>query len=146
MDNGKEAAGAGAAAAGLRGVVAASSSIGDVDGEKGVLIYQGIDIHDLARSSTFEEVIYLLWHGRLPTRPELDELRSAISKSFTPAPEVIDELRRFPSDADPMDILRTAVSLLDFYDKDAHDTSREASLRTATRLVASTPTSSASVC
>ena len=53
---------------GLRGVVAAQSSIGDVNGEQGILIYQGYDIHDLAEHSTFEEVIYLLWHGGLPTQ------------------------------------------------------------------------------
>ena len=78
MEKGKEAAAASAsAAAGLRGVVAATSSIGDVNGETGVLIYEGYDIHDLARSSTFEEVVYLLWHGQLPKREELDELREA---------------------------------------------------------------------
>ena len=55
-----------AATAGLRGVVAAQSAIGDVDGENGVLIYQGYNIHDLAEHSNFEEVVFLLWNGRLP--------------------------------------------------------------------------------
>ncbi len=71
-----------AVATGLRGVVAASSSIGDVNGEKGELIYQGLDIHDLATKSTFEEVVFLLWNGRLPKRAELDELKKNLAASY----------------------------------------------------------------
>src|SRR5256714_9503506 len=84
MDNVKEAATAPASAppAGLRGVVAASTSIGDVNGEKGELIYQGINIHDLATKSTFEEVVFLLWNGRLPKRDELDELKQNLTASY----------------------------------------------------------------
>jgi citrate synthase len=141
MEKGKEAAAASAsAAAGLRGVVAATSSIGDVNGETGVLIYEGYDIHDLARSSTFEEVVYLLWHGQLPKREELDELRRTLSECYELPSAILDLMRGFPRDAEPMDVLRTAVSALDFYDKGAHDTSREASVRTAARLVAQIPT------
>ncbi len=141
MEKGKEAVAASAsAAAGLRGVVAATSSIGDVDGEKGVLIYEGYDIHDLARSSTFEEVVYLLWHGRLPKRVELDELRRTLRECYELPSAVLDLMRSFPREAEPMDVLRTAVSALDFYDKGAHDTSREVSVRTAARLVAQIPT------
>ena len=144
MEKAKETASATAATApaggaGLRGVVAASSSIGDVDGERGVLIYQGINIHDLARNSTFEEVVYLLWHGRLPQRAELDELRRNIADCQELPEEIIALVRQFPRDADPMDTLRTAISALDFYDKSARDTSREASLKTATRLTAQLP-------
>src|SRR2546421_8165355 len=79
-----------ASAAGLRGVVAASSSIGDVNGERGELIYQGYDIHDLAEHSTFEEVVSLLWHGRLPKQHELDELKQAIGASYEVPPQVFD--------------------------------------------------------
>jgi citrate synthase len=141
MDKAKESATASASGgAGLRGVVAATSSIGDVDGQNGVLIYQGLDIHDLARHSTFEEVIYLLWHGRLPRRAELDELRRAIGEHQELLAEIVDLIRTFPSDAEPMDLLRTAVSALDFYDEEGHATTREASLRTATRLTAQLPT------
>lgn len=141
MDKAKDTAAAATAsgAAGLRGVVAASSSIGDVDGEKGELIYQGLNIHDLADNSTFEEVIFLLWHGRLPKRAELDELKSALGQCYELPPAVLALMREFPRDAEPMDVLRTAVSALDFYDKSASDTSREASLRTATRLTAQIP-------
>src|SRR5215210_3055174 len=105
-----------AAAAGLRGVVAAQSAIGDVNGIEGKLIYQGYDIHDLAEHSTFEEVVYLLWNGKLPTQTELDELTERLRRNYEPPAEVIEMMKRFPRTADPMDVLRTAVSSLDFYD------------------------------
>jgi citrate synthase len=142
MDNVKEAAAAPASApaAGLRGVVAASTSIGDVNGEKGELIYQGINIHDLAKNSTFEEVIFLLWNGRLPKRAELDELKRNIAANYQLTPEILALMRQFPRDAEPMDALRTAVSALAFYDKNAKDISRENAVRTATRLVGQFPT------
>jgi citrate synthase len=140
MDKAKEAsATASAGAAGLRGVVAASSSIGDVNGEKGELIYQGINIHDLANNSTFEEVVFLLWNGRLPSRAELDELKINIAANYELHPAVLDFMGRFPKGAEPMDTLRTVVSALAFYDKNARDTSREASIKTATRLTAQFP-------
>lgn len=140
MNKAKDAGAATASAAGLRGVVAASSSIGDVNGDKGELIYQGLDIHDLAANSTFEEVIFLLWHGRLPKRGELDELRLALGQCYELPQEILALMRQFPRDAEPMDVLRTAISALDFFDKSATDTSREASLKTATRLTAQLPT------
>src|SRR2546430_17217567 len=80
MDKAKQSS-ASAVATGLRGVIAAASSIGDVNGEKGELIYQGINIHDLATKSTFEEVVFLLWNGRLPKRAELDELKQNLAAS-----------------------------------------------------------------
>lgn len=140
MDKAKEGGATASAAAGLRGVVAASSSIGDVNGEKGELIYQGLNIHDLAKNSTFEEVIFLLWNGRLPKRAELDEFKRNIAANQELSPEILQLMRQFPRDAEPMDTLRTAVSALAFYDKNAKDTSREASVRTATRLTAQFPT------
>jgi citrate synthase len=142
MNKAKDAATATASSggAGLRGVVAASSSIGDVNGEKGELIYEGINIHDLARHAVFEEVIFLLWHGRLPKRAELEELKRSLGQCYELPQEALDLMRQFPRDAEPMDILRTTVSALDFYDKSAHDTTREASLQTATRLTAQIPT------
>lgn len=126
-----------AATAGLRGVVAAQSSIGDVNGEEGILIYQGYDIHDLAEHSTFEEVIYLLWNGRLPKRNELDELNSQIRANYAIPTEIIDLMKTFPKDADPMDVLRTSVSALGFYDKEtAHKTDRENAVKAAIKLTA----------
>lgn len=127
-------------AAGLRGVSAASSSISDVNGEKGQLIYQGYDIHDLAAHSTFEEIIFLLWNKRLPKREELEELQRALAQACEIPPEIIDLMKRFPREADPIDVLRTTVSALEFYDPSARDLSREASIKTATRLTAQFPT------
>lgn len=140
MDNTeKKAAATAKSPAGLEGVVAAESSIGDVDGINGVLIYQGYDIHDLAEHSTFEETVYLLWHGRLPAREELDELRRELSASRKLPGEIVSLLRSFPRGAEPMDALRTAVSALAFYDEGARDLSREGALRTATKLTAQLP-------
>ena len=144
MNNAKEAAatppGAGASAgAGLRGVVAASSAIGDVNGERGELIYQGYDIHELAAHSTFEEVVFLLWHGRLPVQDELDELKRAIGASYEVPADIFALMRRLPRAAEPMDTLRTAISALAFYDETARDISRAGALRTAARLTAQFP-------
>ncbi len=126
--------------AGLEGIVAASSRIGDVDGVNGILIYQGFNIHDLAEHSTFEEVVYLLWHERLPKRDELDEQKRQFAANQNPPANVIEMMRHLPlQDAAPMDVLRTAVSALALYDKDCCDTTREGALRTATRLTAQLP-------
>ena len=125
-----------AAAAGLRGVVAAQSSIGDVNGEQGILIYQGYDIHDLAENSTFEEVVFLLWNGRLPKKDELEEFQNRIRKNYAAPTEVIALMKQFPKDSEPMDVLRTSVSMLDFYDSQGHGTDRDHAVRAAIRLTA----------
>jgi len=127
------------AGAGLEGVVAAESAIGDVDGTNGVLIYQGLNIHDLAEHSTFEETVFLLWHGRLPRRSELDALRAELTANQKLPAEVLALMRSFPREAEPMDALRTAVSALAFYDTGSRDLSREGALRTATKLTAQLP-------
>jgi citrate synthase len=132
MSNGKESTGT--AAAGLRGVVAAQSSIGDVNGEQGILIYQGYNIHDLAEHSTFEEVVFLLWNGRLPKADELAELKERLRRNYEVPPEIIAAMKTFPKDAEPMDVLRTAVSSLDFYDKNGHGTDREHAVKAAVRI------------
>jgi citrate synthase len=123
-----------AATAGLRGVVAAQSAIGDVNGEEGKLIYQGYDIHDLAEHSTFEEVVFLLWNGRLPKQDELDELTEKIRANYKVPGEIIAGMKYMPKDADPMDVLRTCVSALDFYDKDGHHTDRESAMHSAVKI------------
>ena len=144
MNKVKESAAGSAVATGLRGVVAASSSIGDVNGEKGELIYQGINIHDLATKSTFEEVVFLLWNGRLPKRAELDKLKKSLSASYQLPWQILELIKgmsaRVPASADPMDRLRTIVSALAMFDEEAKDLSREASIRVATRLTAQFPT------
>ncbi|MEO8435338.1 MAG: citrate synthase [Pyrinomonadaceae bacterium] len=139
MDNGKPA-GAAVVSEGLRGVVAASSAIGDVNGEKGELIYQGLSIHDLADKSTYEEVVFLIWNGRLPTQAELDQLKKDIAASYQLPAELMALMRNFPSTAEPMDALRTAVSALGFFDPESSDLSRDNSIKVATRLTARFPT------
>ena len=144
MNKAKESAAGSAVSTGLRGVVAASSSIGDVNGEKGELIYQGINIHDLATKSTFEEVVFLLWNGRLPKRAELNELRKNLSASYQLPWQAIELIKgmcaRVPAKFEPMDALRTVVSALAMFDDESRDLSREATVRVATRLTARFPT------
>ena len=125
---------------GLEDVVAATSAVCDVNGKEGRLFYYGLDIHDLAAHSSFEETVFLLWHGHLPTRRELEETRTELAKSRTLPPDVLRMMAELPRTAVPMEVLRTAVSLLSMYDPDDADSSREANVRKATRLVAQTPT------
>ncbi|HEY6274471.1 MAG TPA: citrate synthase [Terriglobales bacterium] len=119
---------------GLEGVVAANSSICYIDGDAGVLAYRGIDIHQLADHSTFEETCYLLWFGRLPKRAELDDLKRKLSDERKLDPAIYDMMRKVPKTATPMEVLRTAVSALSFYDKDAEAMDHEANVRKAIRL------------
>jgi citrate synthase len=97
---------------GLEDVVALESSLCFIDGRGGRLIYRGYDILDLAAQSTFEEVAYLLWYGRLPTRPQLDELRHRLATLRALPPGLVQILDELPRDSSPMDVLRTAVSAL----------------------------------
>ncbi len=121
---------------GLQGVVIAQSSICSIDGERGKLMYRGYDIHDLAAHSTFEEVVYLLWHGRLPTRGELEELQKDLAENRLVAPEILEILKKLPPPQHPMETLRTLVSALSLYDPEAEDMSEEANRRKAMRLTA----------
>ena len=125
---------------GLEGVVALESAICDIDGQKGELIYAGYDIRDLARNCTFEEVAFLLWHNRLPNQNELDDLLRALASERTIPPMVHEIIAMTPEDADPMHVLRTAVSALALFDGEAEDMSAEANLRKSIRLTARIPT------
>jgi citrate synthase len=120
--------------AGLQDVVIATSQICSIDGQRGKLTYWGYDIHDLAAHSTFEEVVYLLWHGRLPKRAELDDLHQQLAEHRLLAPEIIDLIKRLPPPQHPMEMLRTAVSALSLYDPEAEEMSPEANARKALRL------------
>ena len=134
--------------AGLEDVVAASSAICYLDGDRGVLAYYGYDIHDLARGATFEEVCYLLWHGRLPNRAELGDLQSQLAAARPLSEQVLRFLKQLPasdpstgsgspratSRGDGMDTLRTMTSVLGHYDPDAADDSPQANYRKAVRL------------
>ena len=121
--------------AGLEDTVATSSAICYLDGDRGVLAYCGYDIHDLARHATFEEVCYLLWHRRLPTRAELGDLQSQLSAGRALPEGVLRLLRSLPP-GNGMDILRTLTSALGHYDPDAADQSPAANYRKAVRLTA----------
>src|SRR6187200_2224217 len=121
--------------AGLEDVVAASSAICYLDGERGVLSYYGYDIHDLAQGATFEEVCYLLWHGRLPNRAELGDLQSQLATARPLSESVLRFLKQLPS-GDGMDALRTLTSILGHFDSDASDNSAAANYRKAVRLTA----------
>ena len=123
----------------LEDVVATSSAICYLDGDRGVLAYCGYDIHDLAKSATFEEVCYLLWHRRLPTRAELGDLQSQLAAA-RPLPEPIIRLMRSLPPVDGMDALRTITSALGHYDAEADDASPQAQYRKAVRLTAQTGT------
>jgi citrate synthase len=119
---------------GLEGVVATTSSICYIDGDQGVLAYRGIDIHDLADHSNFEETCYLLWFGRLPKRSELRELRERLAEERKLDASIINLLRVAPKHALPMDVLRTAVSALSFYDPEFQKNDHEANVQKAIRL------------
>ncbi len=119
---------------GLEGVVAATSSICYIDGERGILAYRGIDIHDLADHSTFEETCYLLWNGRLPKPQELEQCRKDLASERKLDPAIIRMLRQFPQNAPPMEVLRTTVSALSLYDPDEKNNDHEANVRKSRRL------------
>jgi 2-methylcitrate synthase len=121
--------------AGLEDTVATSSAICYLDGERGVLAYCGYDIHDLARHATFEEVCYLLWHRRLPTRAELGDLQTQLTSARALPEPVLRLMRALPA-GNTMDALRTLTSALGNYDPDADDQSPQANYRKAVRLTA----------
>jgi citrate synthase len=123
-----------AAPKGLEGIVAANSSICYIDGEAGVLAYRGIDIHELAENSTFEETCYLLWFGKLPKRAELDDLRQKLAAERKIDPAIFAAIAQIPKTATPMEVPRTAVSALSFYDKEAEAIDHDSNVRKAIRL------------
>lgn len=124
---------------GLRGVVVASTRIGEVDGKNGRLLYRGYRIQDLAQA-TYEEVAHLLLLERLPSRPELERFTSEIAALREVPPALLEALKTRPADADPMDVLQAAVAMLGHHDPDIREGSREAALRMAKRLIARLPT------
>jgi len=121
---------------GLEDVIAATSTICDIIGPEGKLTYRGIDIHDLARNSSFEETTYLLWFGSLPTREALHEFSAELASNRALPPQVLTLMKDFPRTATPMDATRTALSALAFYDPEAHDASHQANVAKAMRVTA----------
>lgn len=122
--------------AGLEGVVATSSKICYIDGDKGILSYSGYNIHTLADHASFEEVICLLWNGKLPLPNELQELKISLTAERELPPEITAFLKGAPKGASAMDVLRTAISMLSLYDPSAGDMSTKANTQKASRLMA----------
>jgi len=106
-------------AKGLEGIVANSTRLSDVLGQEGILIYGGYDINELAGKATYEEVVYLLWHGHLPSKNQLHELQRRLRHERDLPEDILDFLRNVPHKASPMDVLRTAISMLGLYDDEA---------------------------
>jgi citrate synthase len=104
-------------AKGLEGIVANSTTLSDVRGEEGILIYAGYNINELAGKVSYEEVVYLLWHGELPNKAQLEALHQELGSQRELPQGVIDFLKSAPKDANPMDVIRTGVSMLGLYDK-----------------------------
>lgn len=121
--------------AGLEGIVATTSNICYIDGDRGILSYFGYNIHTLAENATFEEVIYLLWHGQLPNRSQLTELKECLATERDLPEPVVQFLGGVPAGAVPMDVLRTAVSMLGLYDPMARESSPEANKKKALKLM-----------
>ena len=119
---------------GLEGIIATKSAICWIDGDAGVLSYRGIDIHQLAEHSNFEETTYLLWFGVLPTASQLADFSKELAFSRALNWRIYEFLRNVPTDATPMEVLRTAVSLLSLYDPDEKDSSHESNVRKSYRL------------
>ncbi len=124
---------------GLRGVTIANTRICEVDGKNGRLIYRGYLIQDLAQAS-YEEVVHLLLFEHLPTAEELQALRARLAAERPIPPELVAALKTRPAKAHPMDVLQAAVPMLAHHDPDLADSSREAALRMALRLIAKFPT------
>jgi citrate synthase len=125
---------------GLAGVTAADTSLSRVDGENGELIYRGYDIRELGAQATFEEVIYLLWDGDLPTQAELKKIKAELAANRALPAELLEMMRLYPRQAHPMAVLRTAVSALGMLDPTADDLNLPAVQAKALQLTAVMPT------
>ena len=121
---------------GLEGIIAAETRIGDVRGDIGQLIYCGYDINELAGKVSYEEVVHLLWHGRLPNRVELEKLTTALRAERELPQGVVNFIRNAPKDAAPIDIMRTAVSMLGCYKTTRADVGMSENSQIAIKLVA----------
>jgi len=124
---------------GLRGIKVADTRISDVDGEKGVIIYRGYNVADLAKSSSYEEVIFLLVEDHLPTRHELERFKLELSSEREIPGVVLEFMQMMPTSAHPMDILQASIPMLACYDPQLHEETREANLKKAVRLTARIP-------
>ncbi|MCP5557155.1 MAG: citrate synthase [Verrucomicrobiaceae bacterium] len=120
---------------GLEGIIAAETRLGEVKGAEGRLYYCGFDIDELAGKVSYEEVVFLLFHQRLPNRAELDDLNTALRAERELPEGVIAFLKSAPKKARPIDVMRTAISMLGCYDTNRHDLTMSEQLATAIKLV-----------
>jgi citrate synthase len=125
---------------GLRGVAVADTKISFIDGEKGILIYRGYRIEELAEKATFIEVAHLLLNGSLPSKESLADLEKRTAQARPLPAYILETFRQLPKNAHPMDVLQATVPLLAMADPDLGDESREAHVRMAVRLIARFPT------
>ncbi len=123
---------------GLEGIVATTSSISSII--DGILTYRGIDIDELALHASFEEVIYLLWFGKLPNQTELVQLQNDLNQHYEIPCEIIAQMKMYPKTANAMAVLRSVVSSLALYDEEANDNHRDANIRKAIKLQVQIPT------
>lgn len=128
-------------ARGLAGVVVADTQMSFIDGQKGLLLYRGIPIEEVAEHATnYEEVVYFLWQDELPTQQQLDDFEAQLAEFRSVPDAVIDAMRAYPTDVHPMAVLRTAVSMLGLFDPRAEEETREANEEKAMRLTGGIPT------
>jgi len=125
---------------GMKEVVALQSKISRIDGEKGELEYRGYSIHDLAENSTFEETVFLLWNGRLPTQKELEEFKEDLIDRRRIPPEVIGQLSTLPDITHPMVVLRTAISYCGSLDEKLHKIDPGENLEKSKEILSMIPT------
>ncbi|NJN55021.1 MAG: citrate synthase, partial [Anaerolineae bacterium] len=125
---------------GLAGVTAADTAVSRVDGENGTLIFRGYNIWDLGANVTYEEVVYLLWNGELPTQAQLDGFKTTLSGRRELPTTLLTAMQSFPRQAHPMAVLRTAVSWLGMVDATADDISTDGAREKAMTLTAVLPT------
>lgn len=130
---------------GLEGVVAADTSLTFVDGQNGKLYHRGYDMDDIAGKICFEELVYLLWMGEWPNASQLEEFRSELVAEMRLPEQVFELLRLAPPNANPMVVLRTAISALGMFDPDGAKNTHEANFRKARRILAQTATIVASL-
>jgi len=125
---------------GLDDIVVTSSELTLIDGFRGTLSYCGYDISDLTSNCSFEEVVFLLWHGSLPSINELDNFKAQINQNRNIPPQLISLIRQSPKESSTMDLLRTCVSYLSSFDSNLLDTSLEAKMNASIKLLAKIPT------
>ncbi|MEM1071784.1 MAG: citrate/2-methylcitrate synthase [Planctomycetota bacterium] len=125
---------------GLAGVIADETKMSFIDGEKGILEYVGISIHDLAEHSSFEETVFLLWNNRLPTQSELDAFKAELRKRYELPAGLEQRIAQIPTTAHPMHVLRTMISEMSLYDTHPNDNDPEQARRKALNILGQAPT------